>query len=140
MFDELEEARKLKQKMEHTIKSQLEPKLEEHLKKASDQEARSEQARREMSELVAKLRKANKRVAKHKEASENREEVSTYAQVTPAHARARPKRQKSENPRPNTPVNEANGRVWARIFRFLAFWTQSGRGRGSVESQMYQEF
>merc|ERR1712110_483849 len=61
MFDELEEARKLKQKMEHTIKSQLEPKLEEHLKRASDQEARSEQARREMSEVVAKLRKANKR-------------------------------------------------------------------------------
>ena len=57
-------------------------------------------------------------------------DFGTYAQATPAHARARPKRQKSENPRPNTPVSEANGRVWARIFRFLAFWTQSGRGAG----------
>ena len=57
-------------------------------------------------------------------------DFGTYAQATPAHARARPKRQKSENPRPNTPVSEANGRVWSRIFRFLAFWPQSGRWAG----------
>ena len=76
MFEQLEETKKEQQKLAHQIRSKLEPKLIEHEKKNSEHEARSEQTRREMTELIDKLRKANKKVAKHKELSNNHEEVS----------------------------------------------------------------
>jgi chromosome segregation ATPase len=74
MFEQLEEAKKEQQKLAHQIRSKLEPKLIEHEKKNSEFEARGEQTRREMSELIDKFRKANKKVAKHKELSGAHEE------------------------------------------------------------------
>ena len=75
-FEKLEETKKEQQKLAHQIKSKLEPKLAEHEKKNSEQESRGLQSRQEMSELINKLRRANKKVAKHKGLSESHEEVS----------------------------------------------------------------